>query len=134
MASDADKLKAERLYIEAEKQPTDSGVAASCGIDRETVKRWRTAGNWEVRRAEYWRRATDAATLKAVSEQRVASVLTRVNALAILAEIAQSAAHEARDRINAIKAAAAIEQWGASSDDGDGPPQRLVLKRARSDA
>ena len=134
MASDADKLRAERLYVEGGKSP--AVIAADIGVHRSTVYEWRNEGDWDSRRRQLADRiqqvqaeATDTVVAAVAITHRI---LTRMEGLGILAELALDSSKEPRDRINAIKAAAAIDGWGAVPDEGDGPPTRLVLKRGGS--
>lgn len=97
MASEADRLRAERGYVESEEQPTDKALAASCGIDRGTVKRWREAGDWERKRREFWHRcSTDAAHAAYVATEaarQAASILSAVEVLEELSRIARGGMH-----------------------------------------
>lgn len=121
MATDGDRLKAERFFIESAEAPTDLANATHCNIHRTTIKRYREAGEWEIKRAEYWRRATSAATLSAVVSQAVGSILSRLEGLALAASIARNIEAKDADRLAAIKLASTIDAWGgdASDDGGD---------------
>lgn len=136
MASDRDRLRAERLYVEGGKSP--AVIASDIGIARSTVYEWRREGDWDAKRKELSdrigrvvREASDEAAAAVAATHRI---LSRMEGLAIAAEIARAASNEPRDRLAAIKLAATIEAWGGSGDDDeDGPPKRVVFQRARAD-
>ena len=93
MASDGDRLRAERLYIEA--------------------------GESAVRRVAFCRTLSRNVAADAVVEQVAAHrILSRAEGLAILAEIALDRNLEPRDRTNAVKAAAAIDAWTVTPSSG----------------
>lgn len=134
MATDRDRLRAERLYVEGGKSP--AVIASDIGVARSTIYEWRAAGDWDAKRKELSdrigrvvREASDEAVAAAATKFRI---LSRLEGLAIVAEIALSAAVEPRDRLAAVKLAASIDAWGgAGSDEGDGPPTRVLFERAR---
>lgn len=133
MASDADRLRAERLYVEGSK--SIAAIASDIGVHRSTVYEWRTEGDWDVRRRQLSDKirqaqaeATDTVVAAAATKVRI---LTRLTALGILADLAMDDTKEPRDRISAIKTAAGIEAWGSVSDDEDGAPKRVVFQRSR---
>lgn len=134
MASDGDRLRAERLYIEAGN--TTDEIAVATGVTARTVQRWVSAGDWEVRRVAFCRRVSfDVAKERAVEQQVKYSVLTMAEGLGILASLARATELEPGDRIRAIKESAAIARWASVlEDDGDGPPTRVVFERRRRDA
>lgn len=94
MATDLQRLQAERLYVESELPQSDLGIARACGIDRGTVKRWREAGDWERKRAEFQHRCrTDAAiALRSAADavRQSAKLLDAIEAQEILANIART--------------------------------------------
>ena len=130
MASEGDRLRAERLFIEAGN--TAAEVAATIGVTPRTVQRWVSAGDWEVRRVAFCRTVSrNVAAEQAVEQQVQYSVLTLAEGLGILAGIARSSTVEPSDRIRAVKESAAIAKWAPGDDDGDGPPQRVVFTRSK---
>lgn len=142
MASDADRLRAQRLYVESEIQQSDKGLAASCGIDRGTVKRWREAGSWETERAAYWHRCrTDTAVANAIaaqvsadSERQIGPILARADGLAILSSIAKDTAEKGTTRVMAVTRIAEIDGWSNTTDvqgiEQDNQQSRFVIRRA----
>jgi transposase-like protein len=134
VATDADRLRAERLYIEGGK--ACAVIAADIGVHRSTVYEWRREGDWDAKRSELSdriRRAVDEVSVPSVAAAVAAHrILSRAEGLGILAEIALDRNLEPRDRTAAIKLASSIDAWGgAPSDDGDGPPARVVFQRSK---
>ena len=120
MASDRDRLRAERLYVEGGKSP--AVIASDIGVARSTVYEWRNEGAWDAKRRELSdkigqvvREASDAGAAAAATVHRI---LSRAEGLAILAEIALDRNLEPRDRTNAVKAAAAIDAWTVTPSSG----------------
>lgn len=120
MASDADRLRAERLYVEGGK--ACAVIAADIGVHRSTVYEWRAEGAWDAKRSELSdkiRRAVDEVSVPSVAAAVAAHrILSRAEGLAILAEIALDRNVEPRDRTNAVKAAAAIDAWTVTPSSG----------------
>ena len=137
MATDRDRLRAEQLYVQGGK--ACAVIASDIGVARSTIYEWRNEGAWDAKRKELSdrigqvvREASDEAAAVAATKFRI---LSRAEGLAIVAEIACSTAVEPRDRLAAVKLAASIDAWGgAPSDDGDGPPTRVLFNRAKRNA
>lgn len=137
MATDHDRLRAERLYVEGGKSA--AAIAADIGVHRSTVYDWRREGDWDARRSELSdkiRQAVDEVSVPSVAAAVAARrILTRAEGLELLAEIALDRNLEPRDRTAAIKLAASIDAWGSGGDDdGDGPPTRVLFNRAKRNA
>ena len=108
MASDAQRHQARRLYIESEPDrrnlpPSDSAIGRACGIDRETVKRWREAEAWELARAEFHHRAASAAAHATSVERKAAKVLTALRRRELLESCAEDKAVPWPVRIQAMR-------------------------------
>lgn len=132
MATDRDRLRARRLYVEGGKSP--AAIAADIGVHRSTIYEWRAEGDWDLERrqlADKIRQVSDEATEPAVAAAAVAHrILSRQRGLAILAELAENGEVPPKDRIAAVKACADLDGWGAGGgDDDEGPPKRFVIKR-----
>jgi hypothetical protein len=120
VASDADRDKLAQDYIKAaHKAPSDRSLAASCGIDRETVKRWRVADSWELRRAEFWQRATNASTSAAIAAKVAGEVLTAIRRREILREIAEDSKANIHARVAALALDAKLDPTQPLDDDAD---------------
>ena len=115
MASDADRLRAQRLYVESDKPQSDSAIAKDCGIYRETVKSWRVAGGWELEREEFWHRCRTGAAIEtiiaATAARQSVPILTRIRGLEILASIAEDDTQKGTTRVQAISKASEIDGW-----------------------
>ena len=130
MASDADRLRAERLYVEGGK--SIAVIASDIGVHRSTVYEWRNEGDWDSKRrqlADKIQRAQAEATDSVVAAVATTHrLLSRFEGLGILADLARSSDVFPKDRIAAIKLASDLEKWAGTPDEGDGPPKRLVLE------
>lgn len=115
---------------------TDSGISRSCGIDRETVKRWRLADGWSEQRAEFLAQCrSDAARATAVATataRQTARVLSAVRRREILESIAEDPDGKPRDRIAAILADARLDPDGR--EDGPEADQGIVVLDGDSEA
>ena len=132
MADDADRLRAEHLFVEAGKSM--AAIAADTGRHRSTIYDWRTEGDWDSKRkelADKIRQAVDELSVPAVAVSAAAHrILSRVEGLAIAASIALSTESENRDRLAALKLIGTFDGWAAIEPaEGDGKPTRLVIGR-----
>ena len=123
------------MYVEAGK--ACAVIASDIGVARSTIYEWRREGDWDAKRKELSdriervvREASDETTAAAAAKFRI---LSRLEGLSIVAEIALSTSVEPRDRLAAVKLAAAIDAWGGArvADGEDGPPARVLFERAR---
>lgn len=131
MASDGDRLRAERLWIEGGEGA--ASIAATIGVAARTVQRWASAGDWEVRRVAFCRGVSrSVAAERAVDAAVQADVLTRAEGLGIVAAIARDKDADARARLAAVKLAAELESWASASADDDAPDQGLTIVPADS--
>lgn len=120
MATDRDRAKLRQDYINApEKPPSDRALAASCGIDRETVKRWRIADSWEVSRAEFWQRATNVATSAAIADKVAGSILTAIRRRELLRQIAEDEKANTHARVAALALDAKLDPTQPLDDESD---------------
>ena len=138
MASDADRLRAGRLYVESEVCPSDSAISRACGIDRQTVKRWREASSWDIQRAEFWHRCHTDATVAAIAategERKATAILSRAEGLGLLSGIAWDEKQKGTTRVMAITRISEIDGWATTTDvqgiEQDNQQTRFVIRRA----
>jgi len=132
VATDADRLRAERLFVEAGKSM--SAVASDIGCARSTVYEWRNEGDWDSKRKELSDKIQQA--VREVSDPVAAAIaashrlLSRAEGLAIAAGIAINLDAENRDRLAALKLIGTFDGWAvveAIADDGRA--KRLVIER-----
>jgi len=110
VAAEAERLKAERLFVEA--GYTCGEIAAALSIPRRTVYGWRDKGDWEIKRSELSHKSAHGRTEAALECNRseaAANVGTHLERRAILAACYRDSEVEWRDRIAAIKLDAALD-------------------------
>lgn len=135
MAANDARLRAERYAIEQGWSIDDILRKADppIGASRRSLFGWSSAGEWTRRRAEFLHRialgAAEAAEGAARAVAASGAVLSRAEGLSIAAGIARDDKLEPRDRLAAVKLAAAIEAW--TGDPGGAGPLADALKQLR---
>lgn len=104
MASDADKLLAQRLFVQQGKSPEQIAGEPECSASVRTLYNWRAKYDWDAKRAEWLHEiATQAAESEQVLQASVALADDIMSAREVLAEFSRIARGDVRR----------IARWGA---------------------